>query len=82
VEGTPPRRPGLDLLLFGADEFPVVLPPARVNIDLVGAEPAGPLPEVADDPEEDHDGEGEVNLEEGLGILGLDGSVELGGDAD
>jgi hypothetical protein len=50
----------------------------------VCTQPAAPLPEVSDDPEEEHDGKSEVHLEEafssvktGLSNRRGDGSVEL-----
>jgi len=66
------------------DGVPVELAAARVQVDLVGAQPAGALPEEAADPEDDDDGEGEVRLEEALHVVvaasdGADGDVELWG---
>lgn len=51
------------------DGIPVELAAARVDVDLVKAEPAGALPEEAADPEEDDNGESEVRLEKALGIV-------------
>ena len=64
------------------DSVPVELAAAGVEVDLVGAQPAGALPEDAADPEDDDDGHGEVRLEEALGVVeaaldGTDGDVEL-----
>lgn len=66
------------------DGVPVELAAARVQVDLVGAQPAGALPEEAADPEDDDDGEGEVRLEEALHVVvaaadGADGDVQLWG---
>ena len=60
----------------GIDLIPVELTTAGVDVHLVCSEPTGALPEVADDPEEDDDGEGEVGLEEALGVT--EGAVGVG----
>lgn len=61
-----------------------MLTSASVDIDLSGSDGALPLPKVADSPEEEDNGEGEVRLEEALdrahtGLTGAsnNGRVEL-----
>jgi hypothetical protein len=82
VESTLPRGPRLDLLALPVNGVPVEFTTAGVNVHLRGAKPSLALPEVAADPEERDDEEGEVVLEEGLGGTNAhtnrrDGSVEL-----
>ena len=79
-----PPRPTRHLGPVLVDGHPVELAAIRVNVHLVRAQPAAPLPKVADDPEEEDDGEGEVQLEEALGGVearlpdgGGDGGVKL-----
>lgn len=51
------------------DGIPIELAAARVDVDVPGPEPPLALPEEATDPEGYDDGEGEVRLEETLGVV-------------
>lgn len=84
MQGALPCRPGRNLSPVLVDSVPVELTTTSIHVHLVCAQPAAPLPEVSDDPEEEHDGKGEVYFEETFGSVkaGLsngrgDGSVEL-----
>lgn len=82
MEPPPPSGHSRQLGAVRIDRVPVVHATARVDIDLVSAEPARALPDEAADPEDDDDGEGEVLHEETLGVVeaaagGADGYVEL-----
>lgn len=73
----PPRRCGVHERPVLLVRLPVELATARVNVDLVKLDPAGtragvlaPLPEVADDVEEDDDEQGQVVVEEGFDTCG------------
>jgi hypothetical protein len=46
------------------DAIPIDLSPSRVDINLRSSKPAGALPQVATCPEEEHNGECEIRLEE------------------
>lgn len=77
-----PQRHGRDLGAVLVDLVPRQFAAARVDVDLRRAQPAGPLPQPAADPEEDDDGERQVRLEEALDVVeaaahGADGDVEL-----
>lgn len=79
-----PLRERLHVLAIRLDGLPIQLATAGIDVHLVGAEPARPLPEEAANPEEKDDGEREVRLEEALGVVEFcltgrcDGGVELG----
>lgn len=84
MQHTLPCGPGRNLSTIRVDGVPVELTASSVNIHLVCAQPATSLPEVADDPEEEDDGKGEVQLEEalssvraGLADRSSNGGVEL-----
>jgi hypothetical protein len=82
VEPALPGRHGSQLGAVGVDVVPVELAAARVEVDLLRAEPASALPQEATDPEDNDDGQGEVGLEEALCVVeaatgGADGHVEL-----
>ena len=86
MQGALPHWPAGNLRTVRVDNIPIELTTASVNVHLVRAQPAASLPEVANDPEEEDDGEGEVDLEEALGGVqaGLsnwssDSGVELQG---
>jgi hypothetical protein len=53
-----PGRAVGESLALGVDQIPVELTTAAVDVDLVHAQPALSLPEVADSPEQEHDGKG------------------------
>ena len=77
-----PGRHSSQPSLLGIDLRPVDRPAARIDVDLVDAEPPLALPEVAADPEEEDDGECEVDLEETFDVIeaavdGADCDVEL-----
>lgn len=87
-----PRRRGLAEVLVLLERLVVKLPTTAVDVDLRDLDPARTctrvleaLPDVADDVEDDDDGEGKVVVEprldargRGLGLDGaLDGNVEL-----
>jgi hypothetical protein len=77
-----PRRHRRQAGAVLVDGVPVELAAARVEVDLVGAEPAAALPQEAADPEDNDDGQGQVRFEEALDIVvaaadGADGDVEL-----
>jgi hypothetical protein len=59
------------------DGVPVDLATARVDVDLRKSLPGRTLPDPADEVEEQHDEDGEVGLEEALGVERVDGGVEL-----
>lgn len=65
-EPTPTRHSGNSGLLT-IDPVPVNHAPIRGNIHLVGPEPSSPFPEIATDPENQHDGQSQIRLEKGLG---------------
>lgn len=82
VEDPFPRWHGRQLGAVGVDGVPVELAAADVDVDVASAQPGLALPCKADEPEEYDDGEGEVRLEEALGIVEAalgraDGDVEL-----
>jgi hypothetical protein len=62
---------------LSVDELPVDLAAAGVDVDLRKSLPGRTLPDPADRVEEQDDEDGEVGLEEALGIEGVDGGVEL-----
>ena len=64
VEDTLPHRHRGEFGLPAVDALPVVLTATAIDIDLVCAEPTFLLPEVATDPEDKDDREGEVGIEE------------------
>lgn len=77
-----PRRHGRELGAVRVDGVPVELAAADVDVDVARAQPGLALPDEADEPEKDDYGEGEVRLEEALGIVEAalgrtDGNVEL-----
>lgn len=65
-----------------------MLPETGVKVDLVNGEPAGTLPGVATDPEEENDGQGKDLLESVLNSAdaalarGQDGDEDLSGQND
>lgn len=70
-------------------QLPVDLTATSVDIDLVERQELRTLPDVADHPEEDDDGEGEAGLEEALSRVALatvvgrvDGDVDLRDEDD
>lgn len=77
-----PSRHCRQLGAVGIDGVPVELAAADVDVDVARAEPGLALPGEADEPEKYDDGEGEVRLEEALGIVDTapwrtNGDVEL-----
>lgn len=58
----------------GVDSLPVKLTTTGVNVHLGGAEPARALPEVANDPEDQDDRDGEPGHEEALSAVQLIGT--------
>lgn len=52
-----------------------------IDVDLVQPEPTLALPRVADDVEDDDNWHRQIELEEGVGIKGLDGGVKLAGES-
>lgn len=83
-----PERPGCPFRLELVDGFPIVLSAASVDIDLLESEPTLSLPQITATPEEKHDRQGQVRLEESVCIVELgctgrsDGDVELGCERD
>jgi hypothetical protein len=69
VQDSPPGGHGGDLGAVRVDLVPRQLAAAGVEVDLRRAQPALALPEPPEDPEDDDDGEGEVRLEEALGVV-------------
>lgn len=67
VQGALPGGLRSGLSALGIDVVPVERSPARVDIDLVKREPTLALPDVATDPEETDNKEGEVSVEELVG---------------
>ncbi len=49
---------------LSVDTHPIDLTTAGIDIDLIESEPAGPLPEITADPEEGHNEDGKIRLEE------------------
>lgn len=64
-EPTPTRQGGNPGFLT-INPVPINHAPIRGNIHLVGPEPSSPFPEIATDPENEHDGQSQIRLEEGL----------------
>lgn len=69
------------------DAVPVMLTTTSVEVNLAKVQPTLSLPDVAKDVEDNDNGEGQVGLEERLGITDGavqvgDGSVELGNQND
>lgn len=62
-----PRRPSQYLLTLPVDEIPVELTATRVHVHLRGPQPSIAFPEVAAEPENGDDEDGEVRLEEVFG---------------
>lgn len=76
------KRHGRQLAPVLVDLVPRQLAAVGVDVDVLCAEPALALPQPAAGPEEEHDGQGQVGLEEALGVVdaaldGRDGDVEL-----
>ena len=76
------ERHGGQLGAVGVDFVPGELAAVRVEVDVLGAQPALALPQPAAEPEKQYDGGGEVGLEEALGVVdaafdGCDGNIEL-----
>jgi hypothetical protein len=67
VENSLPHRVSRDLGLGGIDDIPVNRSASSIDVDLGRSEPARALPRIAASPEEEHNGEREVRLEEILG---------------
>jgi hypothetical protein len=63
AQGLPPPRPGGFLSPESIDGVPIMLSSACVQIDLVDAQEALSLPEIADGPEEQDHRKGKVGLE-------------------
>ena len=83
VEPALVRRHGGNASALLVDLVPRELAAAGIDIDVGEREPALTLPEEANRPEEEDDGEGKVRHEEALGIVeaagdGADGNEELG----
>ena len=83
-QSTPPGRQSRQLGALLVDVVPVQLPPASIDIDLGDLEPTLAFPEVAADPEEANNEEGQVAEEKVLcssgGTVSTDGrngNVEL-----
>jgi hypothetical protein len=78
LAGNPPPLGPLGVSgALGVDDLPVNLAAARVDVDLRKSLPGRTLPDPADEVEEEDDEDGEVRLEEALGVEGVDGGVEL-----
>lgn len=83
MEESAPSGPRSNLGTVSVDLIPVVLTETSVEINLINGEPLRLLPEVADDPEEEHDRNGKAGLEEVLGVTvtclawGADGDKDL-----
>lgn len=77
-----PRRHGRELGTVSIDLIPRQLTASRVDVDLLRLEPTLALPQVADDPEQDDDGEGKHGAEEALGVAEGGLLAGLGGRGD
>lgn len=65
----PPSRKGSDLGPVLIDLIPVVLTETSVEVEIVNGDPLRTLPEVADDPEDDNDRNGENVLQNTRGSV-------------
>jgi hypothetical protein len=82
VDDAAPLGQSSDSGTLSVDEFPVNLTATAVDVDLRGSEPPLALPEVTTGPEEEHNGEGKVRLEESFSVVetatgGCNGHEEL-----
>lgn len=57
-----------------------MLTAASVEVDLVESDPALALPDVSNNPEEEHDREGEIGLEKPFGIVEIAGEGRSDGN--
>lgn len=69
MQQPPPSRHSSQPGPLGVDLLPVDRPAARIDVDLVNAEPPLAFPEVAAGPEEEDHRESEVYLEETFGVV-------------
>lgn len=82
VHNALPRRHGRELGTVSVDLIPRQLTASRVDVNLLRLEPTLALPQVADDPEQDDDGEGKHGAEEALGVAEGGLLAGLGGRGD
>lgn len=68
MEEPAPSGPLSNLGAVGIDHVPVVLTKTSIKIDLVDCEPLGSLPDVANDPEQNNDGDSKARHEKVSGI--------------
>lgn len=76
VQHTLPGGRRSKLTTVSVDAVPVMLTETSVEVNLAKLQPTLSLPDVAKDVKDNDNGEGQVGLEEGLGIT--DGAVEVG----
>lgn len=81
-ESASPCRPACNLASVGVDGIPIMLTAASVEIDVGKSDPAFALPDIADSPEEEDDGESEIGLEETFSIVKVAGERRSDSDEE